>query len=278
MSLYTILHGSAKSWNARKKLLGISLGLAGLALLLPPCTGSAPAAEKGQIVIAGAGPSTMVVEKFVEYLGRTEDGQEYSYMVPPKSIKHAGGIRSTGKNIFGRTGRPLNEEETSQGVEEIFLAKMPIAFVAGTGAGVDSLTLEQVCDIFTGRRLNWSDVGGSDNPITVITREPTEALFQTLKRDVPCMNDIVETKYILKKDHHVVDMLTKSEDGRFAIAFGAARNFTDPLNVSGFTSGVNLGLVYQVSKHDDPLVKAAVEVAQSDEWIAAVKKMGLGAP
>ena len=199
-------------------------------------------------------------------------------MVPPKSIKHAGGIRSTEKNIFGRTGRPLTEEETSQGVEEIFLAKMPIAFVTGPGAGVDSLTLEQVCDIFTGRSLNWSDVGGSDNTITVVTREPTEALFQTLKKDVPCMNDIVETKYILKKDNHVVDMLSKSEDGRFAIAFGAARNFTDRLTVSGFTSGVNLGLVYQTSKAGDPLVQAAIETARSDEWIAALKEMGLGAP
>ena len=266
-----------KGTTMRKRNFGISIILFIFSLLLV-MPSPISAAEREQVVIAGAGPSTKVVERFVEYLGRTETGQAYNYVVPPKSIKHAGGIRSTEKNIFGRTGRPLNEEERSQGVDEIFLAKMPIAFVAGPESGVDNLTLDQVCSIFTGTITNWQDVGGSDNPIRVITREPSEALFQTLKKDVPCMNDVVDTKFLIKKDDHVVDMLAKTEDGKYAIGFGASRNFSDRLTVSGFDSGVNLGLVYQASNSDNALVMAAIETARSEEWIAAVKEMGLGAP
>ena len=140
------------------------------AALLP----AAPAAA-GEVVIAGAGPSTKVVEHFVVYLAKTGAAEGMTFSVPEKSIKHAGGIRSTEKNLFGRTGRPLNEKEKAGGVEEIFLAKMPIVFVAGADAGVSSLTLDQVCGVFTGKFRNWKDVGGNDKDIVIITREPTEA-------------------------------------------------------------------------------------------------------
>ena len=232
------------------------------------------------LVIAGAGPSTMVVKAFVKLLAEEDAARGYSFVVPPKSAKHAGGIKNTETFLFGRTGRPLNEKERAGGVDEIFLAKMPIAFVAGGQTGVRSLTLDQVCGVFTGKHGNWKEVGGKDGKIAVITREPTEALFLELKRDVPCMNDVVDTSYMLKKDDHVIDMIKTTETGRRAIGFGAARNFPEAiqLKVSGFDSGVNLGLVYKASKGDYPLVTAARKVARSEEWKALLGKMGLGLP
>ena len=253
----------------------VSLLFAAALVPLSPAAGHA-----AEMVIAGAGPSTKVVERFVVYLSKSEAARGLTFSVPKESIKHAGGIRSTEKNLFGRTGRPLNEKEKAGGVEEIFLAKMPIVFVAGADAGVSSLTLDQVCDIFTGTHRNWKDVGGNDKEIVIITREPTEALFLELKRDQPCMKEIIDTKYVLKKDDHVIEMIKTTDAGRSAIGFGAARNFPEKVHIAvdGFDSGVRLGLVYQASNKDQPLVKAAGETAASEEWKSELKSLGLGMP
>jgi hypothetical protein len=165
-------------------------------------------------------------------------------------------------------------------VEEIFLAKMPIVFVAGAGAGVSSLTPDQVCSVFTGKYLNWKDVGGNDKEITVITREPTEALFLELKADLPCMKEVIDTKYVLKKDDHVIEMIKTTEAGRSAIGFGAARNFPEKVHIAvdGFDSGVRLGLVYRAANKDEALVKAARKTADGEEWKSELKSLGLGTP
>lgn len=248
------------------------------ALLIYSIPASSNATE--ELIIAGAGPSTKVVKSFVNLLAKEKAAEGYSFVVPPKSAKHAGGIKNTESYLFGRTGRPLNQKEKDLGVDEIFLAKMPITFVVGGQTGVRSLRLDQVCGVFTGRHTNWKEIGGNDKNIVVITREPTEALFLQLKEDVPCMKEVVDTTFVLKKDDHVIDMIKTTELGRAAIGFGAARNFPEAihLKVDGFNSGVHLGLVYKISKADDPLVKAAKKLAQSEQWWALLKKMELGLP
>jgi len=248
----------------------------GSVFLVAPLQSSAQQSQ----TVAGAGPSTKVVEAFVKLLAVDEAAQGYTFSVPPKSAKHAGGIKNAETSVFGRTGRPLSVSEKAAGVDEIFLAKMPISFVAGGQAGVRSLPLDQVCGIFTGRHTNWKEVGGKDRVIVIITREPTEALFLQLKDDVPCMKEVVATTFVLKKDDHVIDMLKTTELGRRAIGFGAARNFPEAiqLTVPGFDSGVRLGLVYRTSNRDHPLVRAARKVAQSEQWEATLKEMGLGLP
>jgi ABC-type phosphate transport system substrate-binding protein len=258
-------------------LIRAAVSLLFAASLLP--ASSAGASDEG-VVIAGAGPSTKVVERFVVYLAKNEAARGMTFSVPKKSIKHAGGIRSTEKHLFGRTGRPLNEKEKAVGVEEIFLAKMPIVFIAGVDAGVSSLTLDQVCGIFTGKHRNWKEVGGNDKAISIITREPTEALFLELKNDLPCMKEVIATKYVLKKDDHVIEMVKTTEIGQSAISFGAARNFPEKVHIAidGFDSGVRLGLVYQTANKDKALVKAARETAASEEWKSELRSMGLGLP
>ena len=123
-------------------------------------------------------------------------------------------------------------------------------------------------------------MGGSDAAITVITREPTEALFMELKSDISCMKNVVETKYVLKKDNHVVDMITSGGLGGTAIGFGAARNFPEELHIAvdGFSSGVRLGLVYAVAKGGDPLVRAARETAAGEGWQKELQALQLGQP
>ncbi len=226
-------------------------------------------------VVAGAGPSTKVVQLFVDHFVTQPAAAGYEFQVPPRSAKHAGGLKNTDSYIFGRTGRPLNAAEASRNKAEIFLARVPIAFAVGPNAGVSTLTLDQLQKVFTKQVSNWSQVGGQDAPIVLVGREPTEALYSVLKSDYAFFTD-VPFDQVFKKDHQVVNFL-KSPDGVNAIAFGALPNFEEVtvVDVAGFSSGVGLGLVYDKKNATHPLVQAAAIYAMSADWGKQVEQFGL---
>jgi phosphate transport system substrate-binding protein len=54
---------------------------------------------------------------------------------------------------------------------EHVVARDAIAVVVHPSNPVDGLTLQQLSDIFSGRITNWSEVGGEDRPIVLLSRE-----------------------------------------------------------------------------------------------------------
>ena len=236
------------------------------------------AAASEMIVIAGAGPSTKVVEKFCQELSTQPVAAGYTFEVPPKSVKHAGGIRASDVNVFGRTGRPLNEKEKAMNKDEVILARVPIAFAVGSDVGVTKLTIGQLEDIYSKKTTNWKQLGGIDKKIVLVGREPTEALYSVLKVDYPFFAD-TEFDMIVTKDHVLVSILN-TPAGESALGFGAKPNLEDLhiITVDDFASGVSLGLVYDLKNKDDKLVAAAKKYARSDAWAKSLGNDGLLAP
>jgi len=231
-------------------------------------------------VIAGAGPSTVIVQLFVDTFKNQPEASGYTFQVPPKSAKHAGGIKGSDTYIFGRTGRPLNEKEKAMGKKDIFLGRVPVAFAVGNKVTVKSIKLEQLEAIINGTITNWNEVSGSDGTITIIGREPKEALFSLLKSDYPFFNN-AKFDYIVKKDNHVVDLLGTPQ-GEHAIGFGSHTNFANAsvktIQVDGLNAGVSLGLVYDIKNENHELVIAVKHFLKTKEWRDAVGSIGLTAP
>jgi len=246
------------------------LGLGLLLLYASP----AIATERLQIV-AGAGPSTVVSQLFIELLAKKPVAKKYDFLVPAKSSKHAGGIENSDRFLFGRIGRPLNQMEKAQHKEELFLAKVPFVFVVGPKVGVRELSLTQVENIFLGRINNWKFVGGPDKSITVIGREASEAFFGSLKTVYPSFNHC-RFDQVLDKDDQVSDYL-QSPSGEYAIAFGAKPNFSTPsiLKIHGFSVGVNIGLTYDKTNRSHPVVVAARKFSRTTEWQGGLLLLGL---
>lgn len=225
------------------------------------------------VVIAGAGPSKVIVQEFFDTFVGQPAAAGYSFVVPPRSIKHAGGLKATQDNIFGRTGRPLTEEERGDNLREIPLARIPVTFVADPDAGVDSLQLEQLEDILTGRVTNWSQVGGVDLPVRLVGREVTEAALMEIAKELPFIA-LAEFDLVLKKDHQLVEMMG-TEDRRGVLGFGATPNF-DPelcLPVEGFETGLSVGLVHHRRNDEHPLVMAVREFSRDPAWLEKVLAM-----
>ena len=234
-----------------------------------------PSVANESQVVAGAGPSTKIVQQFFADFASQPAAAGINFIVPEKSAKHAGGISCSDVNLFGRTGRPLNEKEQNLQKSEIFLAKVPIAFAVGAKTGIHSISLEDLEKIYSGQITNWKQIGGSDAGIVLAGREPTEALFLELKRSYGFFKD-ARFDFKFNKDNNVVDFL-KSEKGDYALAFGAKPNFTglNIIRVEGFTAGVRLGLVYDQRNSGHPVVLGVQKYAISRDWQTRVIEMGM---
>ena len=84
----------------------------------------------------------------------------------------------TGKLSFAQSSRPIQAAELRQAqrlgftLEQIPVAIDGVALYANPQVAVTGLTLSQVKDIFTGKIVNWKQLGGSDLPIVPISRDP----------------------------------------------------------------------------------------------------------
>ncbi|NJN62280.1 MAG: phosphate ABC transporter substrate-binding protein [Coleofasciculaceae cyanobacterium RL_1_1] len=80
------------------------------------------------------------------------------------------------------SSRPLTPEEEELGLVAVPVALDQIAIVVGIeNIGSQTLTPDQVVDIFQGKITNWSEIGGSNLPIRVINRPPESGTHQAFK-------------------------------------------------------------------------------------------------
>jgi len=78
---------------------------------------------------------------------------------------------------IANASRKIKEEEIaeaqSNGVEPVehIIARDAIAVIVNPENPVSKLTLKQISDIYSGKIINWSEVGGDDRPIVRLSRE-----------------------------------------------------------------------------------------------------------
>lgn len=165
-----------------------------------PEASSADTTRKGvKISIVGSTTIAEPMEKLVE---------AYKATGSPDNIEVQGngssaGIKAAidGTADIGMASRELSEEEKGSGLVETVIAYDGIAVVVNPSNGVADLTKDQVKDIFEGKITNWSEVGGVDKDIIVVTREAgsgTRGAFEEILKllDENKASTIVETALV----------------------------------------------------------------------------------
>lgn len=71
------------------------------------------------------------------------------------------------------------EEARANGIEpfEITVAQDAIAVVVNPANPVEQLTMQQISAIYTGQITNWTEVGGEDRPIVLLSRESNSGTY-----------------------------------------------------------------------------------------------------
>lgn len=110
--------------------------------------------------------------------------EEYQKIHPEVRISVTGGGTGTGiSSLINNTvdlanaSREIKTEEIEQAEKngvvpiEYIAARDAIAVIVHPENPIDQLTLQEVSDIYSGKIINWSQLGGEDRPIVRLSRE-----------------------------------------------------------------------------------------------------------
>lgn len=146
--------------------------IAAISLLGVATVGATASAEglSGTIVITGS----TSVEPIL-----TDMADEFMAQNPDVDIQYTGsgssaGITDTkaGTNNIGASSRYLHDDEQEDGLNtEIFAYDGIAVIVNPANEAVEDITPEQLADIYSGKITNWSELGGEDQDIFVVSRE-----------------------------------------------------------------------------------------------------------
>jgi phosphate transport system substrate-binding protein len=178
--------------NRSVSLLTVSLsGILLLAVALCGCVGdqggeATPGGQTGSLTVTGSTTVLPIAERAAE---------AYMNANPEADIQVSGGGSSVGVQAVGEgtadigmASRELKDAEKEQypDLVQYVVARDGIALIINVENPVESLTVEQVRQIYTGEITNWNEVGGSDAEIVVVGRDSasgTRASFEDLVMD-----------------------------------------------------------------------------------------------
>ena len=152
----------------------------GCAMVLTACGGPASAQSStsgNQKTIEDIGSDTIVNLALAW-------AEAYQKINPDMRISVSSGGSGTGiaalinkTTDISNASRKIKDEEKQNaqqnGVEphEIEIARDAIGVIVNQENPVQQLTLQQISDIYSGKTTNWSQVGGEDRPIVLLSRE-----------------------------------------------------------------------------------------------------------
>ncbi len=154
----------------------IKTGLLVLSLLavLSACTSNSDTNTQASndrsstIAISGSTSVGPLAEKLaVKYKEKDNANIEINQIGSSAGITNA----INGVSEIGMTSRDLKEEEKANGLNEVVIAYDGIVVVTHPSNKVKNLTIDQIKQIFTGEVTNWSELGGEDLEIVVVSRE-----------------------------------------------------------------------------------------------------------
>lgn len=141
------------------------------------------AAEK--ITISGTGDSQALLRILAAKFEKEHPG---AVIEIPDSIGSSGGIKAVaeGRSVLGRVARPIKDKEKAYNLNYKVFAYSPVVFTVNPGVrGVDSLSFEQIVDIFSGKLTSWSELGGSKKKIYVAQREEGDSSRSAIEENIP---------------------------------------------------------------------------------------------
>jgi phosphate transport system substrate-binding protein len=199
----------------------------------------APAAGGAEGKLSLAGSTT--VQPLAEVLG-----EAFMALYPEVVIEVQGGgssvgVTSAGEGTvdIGMASRAIkdSEFETFPELQVFVIARDGIAIVTNPGIELPSLSIEQVASIFAGEITNFSEVGGPDALITVVSREEgsgTRAAFEELVMEAGDEEKVISENALLQQSNGQVRTTVSTTPNTIGfLSFGFLDDSTAPVPIDG---------------------------------------------
>lgn len=203
--------------------------LAGVALLVPGC-------GPKQVTIQMNGSTS--VQPLAEELAKVYMEKYPNVRITYAATGSGAGIKAAreGTHDIGTSSRELKPEEKT--IKEFKVAIDGIAIVVHPSNTVSDLTIEQVRKIFSGEISNWKDVGGSDAPITVITREDGSGTRGAFMEVVMHESQIKPDAVVQTKTGAVMTAVASDPNAIGYVSLGSVDNTVKALAIDGVKPSV----------------------------------------
>jgi len=185
---------------------------------------------EGTVTLAGS----TSVQPLSEELGAAFMEQNPDVRIEVSGGGSGAGVTAAQENTadIGAASRELKEEET--GVEPTVIAQDGIAIVVHPDNPVEDMTLDDVASIYAGDITNWSEVGGDDADIVVVSREDgsgTRGAFTdiVLGEETP----LTESAVIQNSTGAVAEAVSNDPNAIGYISVGAMNDTVKGLSIDG---------------------------------------------
>ncbi len=180
------------------------------------------------------------------------------------------------------TARKLYHRHELYGYKEFPFSKDPIAVIARKECGVDSLTAEQLQDIFAGGITNWREVGGADLPVMIIVPDEDTAAHKNFRRQVMKQKDIAHD-FMAYNSTMVIEAVKHFPCGAVSfISQGAAVHHKEltTLKIEGLSPTAEAYPYYQIfylitKKEPEGNLKKFIEYTYSEEGAKVIRNNGM---
>lgn len=209
----------------------------------------APVAISGDVTVSGS----TSVEKIGIALG-----DEFMALNPDVNFTYQGigssaGVKNAneGVSMLGTASRNIKDSEKEWGMTEVVLAYDGIAVIVNpANAAVSDLTMEQVQKIYLGEITNWSQVGGEDISIVVVSREDGSGTRGAFEELVDFEDQLVATALIMEGNGAVQAAVAGDVDAIGYVSFTYIDETVKPVKIGGVEPTVEnvLAATYPVSR------------------------------
>ena len=179
-----------------------------LAMLLAATVSNATAET---VRIAGSGGLIPMLTEMGKAYMKKNPGQTID--VNQKSLGREGGIMAISKgSIEIAMLASTDPKDKTLPLNFTEIAIIPALFAVHPSVTVKALSGKQICDIYSGKTTNWSQVGGTSAPITVLTRPENESAKIAVRTGLSCFKSLTEvtTAVSLAKSGDMTNTLQKT--------------------------------------------------------------------
>ena len=226
-----------KKWPRLPLLLVSLLLAAGLAVGCGGEEGQPGATElSGTLNVNGSTTVTPIAQGWAEAFN--EANPEVNVII--SGAGSGNGIASliNGTTDIAMTSRDIKDGERSQivgEVKEYVIGLDALAIITHTENPVESLSLAQLKDIFTGKINNWKDVGGNDAEILVYTRDNSAGTYEYFKESVLAKEEFAVRARSASSNASMASSIAQEETaiGFVGLAFVDSKVKTLPVSAQG---------------------------------------------
>ena len=171
----------------------------------------------------------------------------------------------------------------------IEVAKGAIVFAVNASVPIANITESEVCDIYSGKSRNWQALRGTDNPVAVLSRPPTEVDPEVIREKLACFKELkeVETAKVmarggdmakgLAETPHAIGMTSMTvveQSGGQVKALSLTGTAPTEENVKSGRYFLTRDFLFVIRGEPTPLVKRFVDFVLSPEGDRVIRANG----